>query len=116
MVKNTVMRKVLYHAGNVFGAIGMILLVGCVAVLMIGLETITNFFVHNKPLVYCALAGLLLFGLGILLFALSGGNPAAAAPRAGAIPGGVACDKCRAANDPDAKFCDQCGTALAGRP
>jgi hypothetical protein len=115
------MRKVLYHAGSALGVIDKLPLLGCFVVWLIGLETITRFYENKKPLVLCAAAGVVLIGLGILLSALAGGKDLiATAPRTdtaqgASSEGGIPCDNCHATNDLGAKFCDQCGTALAGR-
>ncbi len=127
-MKQSGVRRIFYHAGSVFGVVGFLILAGTFAVWLIGLETIKTFYENNKPLVYFALAGVVLLSLGMFFSTLAAGRDhTATGPGADAVQAvppadqrapseeGIRCDKCEAVNDPDAKFCDQCGTALAGR-
>jgi hypothetical protein len=128
-MKQSGVRRFFYHAGSAFGVIGMLLLMGSFVVWLIGLETIVTFYENNRPLVFCALAGVVLIALGVFFSTVVGGGDllatrpgtdtvqgASSTDRGAPAEEGVRCGKCEAVNDLDAKFCDQCGTTLAGGP
>src|SRR5262245_21746670 len=97
------LQKVLYYVGNILGVLGALLLVGSILAWMLGPELLTSLYERTKPVLPFFLTGVGLLVLGILLS--HGREP-------GAPAGKVRCGNCAAINDGNAKFCNQCGTAV----
>ena len=97
------MNKLRANVSNALGVIGTLLILGSAAVWFFGPEMLTWIYERTKPILPFLLAG---FGLIVLSCMLAPASKGDSSPHA-------ACKKCNAMNDVRAKFCDQCGNAIA---
>ena len=105
-MKLPIWRKALFYVGNVLGGIGTLLLIGSIAAWQLGPTILSDLYERARPLLPFLLVGLALLVLGILLTRGMATTPNAAPKEK------IRCDKCRALNDVDAKFCNQCGSTV----
>jgi hypothetical protein len=106
-------RKVRDWIGEILGLSGFLLVVGSIVWFVVGPERIEAVYEYVMALKWALLAFLIGLGLIVVACVLSPGlrQPGGTAPTK-AEQQGVRCPKCQALNDDQAKFCDQCGTAV----